>query len=84
MLCYVIPMLMTLVMHLCSPCNRRTINFYDNDDDDEESRREIRRVGQKHVKILNFSRFMCTYVNPQLDTDHGETWHGGVNTVHVS
>jgi len=34
MLCYVIPMLMTLVMHLCSPCNRRTINFYDDDDDD--------------------------------------------------
>ena len=32
MLCYVIPMLMTLVMHLCSPCNRRTINFYDDDD----------------------------------------------------
>jgi len=25
-------MLMTLVMHLCSPCNRRTINFYDDDD----------------------------------------------------
>ena len=28
-------LLMTLVMHLCSPCNRRTINFYDDDDDDE-------------------------------------------------
>jgi len=28
---------MTLVMHLCSPCNRRTINFYDDDDDDDTS-----------------------------------------------
>ena len=27
-------LLMTLVMHLCSACNRRTINFYDDDDDD--------------------------------------------------
>ena len=27
---------MTLVMHLCSPCNRRTINFYDDDDDDDD------------------------------------------------
>jgi len=38
-LCYVMlcnPMLMTLVMHLCSPCNRRTINFYDDDDDDDD------------------------------------------------
>jgi len=25
---------MTLVMHLCSPRNRRTINFYDDDYDD--------------------------------------------------
>ena len=33
MLCYVIPTLMTLVMHLCSPCNRRTRNFYDDDDE---------------------------------------------------
>ena len=31
-------MLMTLVMHLhvCSPCNRCTINFYDVDDDDDD------------------------------------------------
>jgi len=28
---------MTLVMHLCSPCNRRTINFYDDDDDDRST-----------------------------------------------
>ena len=35
-LCYVIPMLMTLVLHLCSPCNRRTINFYDDDDVDDD------------------------------------------------
>ena len=26
----------TLLMHLCSPCNRRTINFYDDDDDDDD------------------------------------------------
>jgi len=27
-------LLMTLVMHLCFPCNRCTINFYDDNDDD--------------------------------------------------
>jgi len=36
MLCYAIPILMTLVMHLCSPCNRRTINICDDDDDDDD------------------------------------------------
>jgi len=29
-------MLTTLVMHLCSPCNRRTINICDDDDDDDD------------------------------------------------
>jgi len=29
-------LLMTLVMHLCSPCNRCTINFNDDDDDDAD------------------------------------------------
>ena len=28
---------MTLVMHLCSPCNRRTIIFYDDDHDDDDN-----------------------------------------------
>ena len=52
---------MTLVMHLCSPCNRRTINFYDDDDDAYKT-----KFFPAEIKFFSVTEFCFTHVTRNL------------------
>jgi len=75
MLCYVIPMLMTLVMHLCSPCNRRTINFCDDDDDDDDDDGTARFVTDVQASNETLSN------NESADADESALLRNSINAT---